>query len=495
MSAPSAAPTFFWHDYETFGAQPRRDRPAQFAGLRTDLDLEEIDAPAAWFCRPPRDQLPEPEAVLITGITPQRAEAEGLPEPEFAARIEAELARAGTIGTGYNSMRFDDEVTRHLFWRNLIDPYAREYANGCSRWDLLDVVRCAWALRPEGIAWPTGDDGKPSFRLPLLTAANGLAHDAAHDALSDVRATIALARLLRARQPRLWDFTLSLRHKDAVRRQIGAGRPFLHVSGRYKTERGCLAVVWALGPHPVNRNEVIVWDLEHDPRILAELDAATLRRRLFSPADALPAGETRLPVKTIHVNRAPIVIGNLAVIAEAGARFGIDLARAERHADLAARLPDLSAPLADTFARPPASGPVDVDEDLYGGFLGDADRRQLQRLRRMTPDQLATRLSFDDPRLDELVFRYRARHVPQTLTDVERARWARHCHERLHDGAGGATTLAEFQHRIDALADAAATRDDDRALTLLGALSDWARTLGGKGSGARIAPRQTGSSG
>jgi exodeoxyribonuclease-1 len=375
-------------------------------------------------------------------------------------------------------MRFDDEVTRHLFWRNLIDPYAREYADGCSRWDLLDAMRCAWALRPEGIDWPAGDDGRPSFRLPLLTAANGLVHDAAHDALSDVRATVALARLLRARQPRLWEFTLSLRHKETVRRQIGAGRPFLHVSGHYKVERGCMAVVWALGPHPGNRNEVIVWDLEHDPRILAELDAETLRRRLFSPADALPADEARLPVKTIHVNRAPIVIEDLRVLGRSGGRFGIDLDRARRHAALAAELPDLSGLWADVFARPAASAPADVDEDLYGGFVGDADRRQLQRLRALPPDRLGTRLSFADPRLDELVFRYRARHFPQTLSDTERARWERHRRDRLHDGAGGATTLAQFQRRIDTLAESATERDDDRALGLLEALADWAQALG-----------------
>ena len=477
MSAPSTAPTFFWHDYETFGAQPRRDRPAQFAGLRTDLDLEEIDAPVAWFCRPPRDQLPDPEAVLITGITPQRAEAEGLPEPEFAARIEAELAHAGTIGTGYNSMRFDDEVTRHLFWRNLIDPYAREYAQGCSRWDLLDVVRCTWALRPEGISWPMGEDGRPSFRLTRLTAANGLAHDNAHDALSDVRATIALARLVRARQPRLWDFALRLRHKDEVRLQIAAGRPFLHMSGHYPVERGCMAVVWALGPHPVNRNEVIVWDLDQDPEILARLDAGTLRRRLFTATSDLPDGETRLPLKTIHINRAPIVIGNLNVLGDAGGRFGIDLARAQRHAGIAARLPDLSALWADVYARPPATAAIDVDEDLYGGFIGDADRRRLARLRALPPEDLATAVAFDDPRLDELLFRFRARNFAHTLSEAERARWTRQRRARLHDGVGGATTRAQFQARIEALVAAAAERDDTRARGLLEALMEWARTL------------------
>src|SRR5574343_1838216 len=222
--------TFLWHDYETFGARPRLDRPAQFAAIRTHADLNEIGEPAMLYCQPAPDYLPDPESCLITGITPQVCLEQGVPEHTFAARIEAELAQPGTIGVGYNTIRFDDEVTRHLFWRNLMDPYAREWQNGCGRWDLLDVVRCTWALRPEGIQWHSHDDGRPYFKLEHLSAANGLAHEAAHDALSDVRATIALARLIRERQPRLWDFCLRLRSNQAVLAEIGVGKPFLHVS-------------------------------------------------------------------------------------------------------------------------------------------------------------------------------------------------------------------------------------------------------------------------
>ena len=189
------AHTFFWHDYETFGAVPRRDRPAQFAGIRTDAELNEIGEPVEVFCRPTPDYLPEPQACLITHITPQKCLEDGVAERDFARVIEQELGATGTIGVGYNSIRFDDEVTRHLFWRNLIDPYAREWQNQCGRWDILDVVRTAYALRPEGINWPVGADGKVSFRLELLTQANGITHEAAHDAVSDVRATIALARV------------------------------------------------------------------------------------------------------------------------------------------------------------------------------------------------------------------------------------------------------------------------------------------------------------
>lgn len=468
--------TFFWHDYETFGRVPRRDRPAQFAGVRTDAGLREIDAPVMHHCRPAPDTLPDPESCLLTGITPQRCLESGLPEHAFAAAIERELARPGTVGVGYNSIRFDDEVTRFLFWRNLIDPYAREHRDGCGRWDLLDVLRCCHALRPEGIEWPRHADGRPSFKLEHLSAANGLAHEAAHDALSDVRATLALARLVKARQPRLWDFCLRLRSKHEVVREMGVGRPFLHVSGMYGTERGGLALVWPLAPHPTNRNEVIVWDLAHDPGELFTLDAAAVRQRLFTRAEDLPEGVTRLPLKTVHLNKSPVVISNLRTLSdERAAHWGIDVAQALRHAETAAlRGATLAGLWPEVYERPPPERPPDVDEDLYGGFVGDEDRRLLQRLRTLAPDDLAARRpAFADPRLDELLFRYRARNFPHTLTEAEQAQWHEHRVHRLHEGAGGVQTLEAFFAQIDALVETA----DERGQQVLEALVDYATEI------------------
>ena len=290
--------TFLWHDYETFGLNTRRDRPAQFAGIRTDAELNEIGEPLMIYCQPANDYLPDASSCLITGITPQHCLANGLPEYAFAAQIEQLLAEPGTIGVGYNTIRFDDEVTRFMFWRNLIDPYGREWQNDCGRWDLLDVVRMTYALRPAGIVWPVKEDGphagKPSFTLGDLARANGLLHESAHDALSDVRATIALARLIRTAQPKLFDFCLGLHKKDRVAAELGlpasreSARPFLHVSGMFPSERGCLAVMWPLATHPTNKNELLAWDLAYDPAELALLDVATLRQRLFSKSADLP---------------------------------------------------------------------------------------------------------------------------------------------------------------------------------------------------------------
>jgi len=474
-----SAHTFFWHDYETFGRVPRRDRPAQFAGVRTDADLNEIGAPVNIHCQPAPDTLPDPESCLLTGITPQACLAQGLPEHAFADAVEAQLGEPGTVGVGYNSIRFDDEVTRHLFWRNLMDPYAREWQNGCSRWDLLDVVRCTRALRPDGIEWPTHEDGRASFKLEQLTAANGLMHEAAHDALSDVRATIALARLIKQKQPRLWDFCLRLRSKHEVMAELAAaeraGAPFLHISGMYPAERGCLAVVWPLAPHPTNKNEVIVWDLAHDPAELFGLGHEAVRQRMFSKSADLPEGVTRLPIKTIHTNKSPVVIANLKTLSPAMAeRWGLDVGQALANAEAAKQgASKLAGVWEDVFERPQQRG-IDVDEDLYGGFVGNDDRRTLERLKALTPEALARQgASFNDPRLAELLFRYRARNFPATLNEAERVQWQAHCTHRLHEGAGGSVTLQAFFERVDELSENA----DERGQDILGALVDYATEI------------------
>jgi exodeoxyribonuclease I len=473
-----AQTTFFWYDYETFGVVPRRARPSQFGGIRTDADLNEIGQPLMLHCQPANDFLPEPQSVLITGILPQRCLELGVPEHQFAATIERELALDGTIGVGYNSIRFDDEITRFMFWRNLIDPYAREWQNGCSRWDLMDVVRCCWSLRPEGIHWPTYQEGemagRPSFKLEHLTAANGIGHEAAHDALSDVRATLALARLIKNKQPKLWEFCLKLRKKDAVSAEIGYGKPFVHLSGMYPVERGFLAVVWPLAPHPTNKNEVIVWDLSQDPRELQTLDVDTVRRRMFTRQSELPEGELRLPIKTIHINKSPIVIGNLKVLGDAAKRWNLDVDAAMQNAQHAAAMGrSLEGLWGDVFMRDHGPAP-DVDEDLYGGFVGNEDRRSLQRLLELSPAQLANkRPAFADPRLDELLFRYRARNFENTLTDEERQAWLQHRVARLHEGAGGALNLATLFEQIDTLAETA----DERGQALLAGLYDYAESI------------------
>ena len=484
--------TFLWHDYETFGLNPRRERPSQFASIRTDAELNEIGEPVMIYCQPANDYLPDPQSCLLTGITPQLCLERGLPEHAFAAQIEGLLAEPGTIGVGYNTIRFDDEVTRFMFWRNLIDPYAREWQNDCGRWDILDVVRMAYALRPEGIVWPRKPDDRkpddtratrPSFKLEDLARANGLLHETAHDALSDVRATIALARLIRTAQPKLFDFCLGLHKKDRVAAELGlpasqqTAQPFLHISGMFPPERGCMAVMWPLATHPSNKNEVLAWDLAHDPSELPLLDVATLRQRLFSKSADLPESVQRLPLKSVHLNKSPMVVRKLQTLnSELAAKWGIDIEAALVNAEKARALPDMSAIWPEVFSRAKEATP-DVDEDLYGGFVGQADRRRLNQLRALSPAELAhSRTGFDDDRLAELLFRYRARNFSETLSPEETERWEAHRVARLLEGEGGARNVDALFADIDAQAETAqgATAQGE---ILLGALYDYAELI------------------
>ena len=473
--------TFLWHDYETFGAQPRRDRPAQFAAIRTDAKLNEVGDPIMLYCQPAPDFLPDPVSCLITGITPQQCLEWGVPEHKFAATVEAAFSQPGTIGVGYNTIRFDDEVTRFMFWRNMIDPYAREWQNGCGRWDLLDVVRMTYALRPEGIEWPRREDGRPSFKLEHLAKANGLLHEAAHDALSDVRATIALARLIRERQPKLFDFCFGLHKKDKVSAEMGMHlapalrQPFLHVSGMFPAERGCIGLVAPLAMHPTNKNEVLVWDCSYDPAELFGLDADTVRLRMFSRSADLPEGVTRLPIKSIHLNKSPMLVGNLKTLSPAQAeRWGIDVAQGLVHARALQDGPDLAALWSKVYQRPAASEETDVDEDLYNGFVGNNDRRKLENLRGETAEKLAAaRPSFEDERLTEILFRYRARNFPASLNEAELQRWEQHRAAKLFDGLCGARTVEQLFAEIDTLSEEA----DERAEEILGALYDYAESI------------------
>lgn len=427
-------PTFLWHDYETSGADPMRDRPLQFAGIRTDMDFRPVGEPVMLYGKPATDSLPHPQATLITGITPQQAERDGVIEAEFAAAVNEQLAAPGTCGVGYNSLRFDDNVTRHLLYRNFHDPYAREWQNGNSRWDLIDLARMCHALRPDGITWPRREDGAPSFRLEDLATANHLQQERAHDALSDVEATIGLARLLRDKQPRLWDWYFTLRRKRTVLGMIDVPNmtPLLHVSSRYPASRGCLSMIVPLAMHPTRGTEVIVANLDTDPDDLIQLDAEAIADRLFTPAADLPEGVQRVGLRTVHVNRSP-ALAPLSVLKHTDtARLGLDVQKCLDNAERLRRANGLANKVREVYATatdlPPAADP---ELALYGGFLPDADKPLLERVRATPPAQLDGDFPFRDPRYPELLFRYRARNWPHTLDANEQARWEDFRRQRL----------------------------------------------------------------
>ena len=462
--------TFFWYDLETFGRSPRTSRISQFAAIRTDTDLNPIGEPVSLFCRPADDFLPEPEAALITGITPQHALAAGLCEAEFMAVLHEQFSQPGTCALGYNSIRFDDEFIRFGLYRNFFDAYEREYAGGNSRWDLLDVMRMFYALRPEGLQWPLRDDGLPSFKLEDLAKANGCFEGEAHEALSDVRSLINLARRAKTAQPRLWDYALKLRDKEFVAGIIAPHKRqvVLHVSGQFSAERACSALMLPLMPHPLIKNRVIAVELTPEALKLLDYTAEEIAGNIFTKRSLLPEGESRIGIKEIQHNHCPVVVAlnsvNEAELVRWGidaVRLKIDIASAEIvRGELLANIEIITDKLAKVFSRPRSGEPADPDAALYDGFIERADKLKFGKAR---SSKGRDPLVFIDPRLSELYFRYKARNWPESLTGGESNQWRDFRKSRLTPDA-----LADYTQQCRALAEA----HPDKA-GVMQALLDW----------------------
>lgn len=478
--------TLYWHDYETWGEVPAIDRPSQFAGVRTDEDLNIIGEPLMIYCKPAPDVLPKPEACLITGLLPGVAEEKGLPEYQFIARIHAELSRPGTCGVGFNSIRFDDEVTRYTLYRNFYDPYEREWRNGNSRWDIIDMVRMTRALRPDGIEWPNYDDGRPCFKLEMLTKANGLIHAAAHDALSDVYATIAVAKLIKTRQPKLYDYAYKLRDKRFVASMIDidSHKPLLHISSRFPSENGNAALVLPLAMHPTNKNSVIAFNLATDPGALLSLSVDELRVRLYTRTEDLPEGVERLSLKEIHFNKTPMLLPANMLDDATAQRLQIDKSLCEQHWNRLRNLTlieqqQLQQTLFQLYRENNFAEKTDPEQMLYSGFFDDQDKRLINRVRQADAETLANgSFEFRDARLAEILFRYRARNFPASLTPDEQARWKAFCQWRLtNKEAQSSLTLPEFYARLAQLAaDASLSEQQQLLLRNLQAYADALQT-------------------
>lgn len=436
---------YFFYDLETFGLNPKKDRIAQFAGIRTDLELNIIEPPVTLYCQPSADYIPNPESLLITGITPEECEEKGITEAEFSDRIKALFSQPNTTILGYNTIRFDDEMIRYLFYRNFIDPYAHTWQNNNSRWDLLDVMRATFALRPEGIHWPMsptethGSDETQtvSLRLEDLTKANNLSHEKAHDALSDVYATLELAKLVRKKQPRLFDYFFQHRRAKTLKETFKLTQnqasfshtPLVHVSGMFGAERQYLSIIMPIAYHPWNTNAVISIDLMGEIEPLLNQTAEELKSYLFTKKEHLPEGLSPIPIKLIHLNKAPI----LAPIGVLQNRYPTTLNQAkirENQQKLMTALVEVQRKVATIFAEkytfnPTEEEPVpDPEEELYAGFFEANDQQYMATIRDLSFDELAHQsFDFDDPRLSPLLFRYRARNAFYSLSEIEKKIW------------------------------------------------------------------------
>lgn len=399
----------------------------QFAGQRTDMELKHIGEAVNCLVRLNDDTLPSPEAIMVTGITPQRTVDEGYSEAEFARILVDEVFTPDTIAVGFNSVRFDDEFVRHLLWRNFHDPYEWSWRDGRSRWDILDVIRMTRALRPEGIEWPVDAEGRATNRLELITRLNGIVHAQAHDAMSDVEALIDVTRLIRQRQPQLYEYLLQIRDKKEVKKLVNLDdkRPFVYSSGRYDSDHNKTTVAFPIAPAP--NGNVLVYDLRYDPADFVLLDEKALADKVFATWEQRQADDfVRLPVKQLQYNRCPAV-APLGVLAAGDGWQKINLSEADIQANMRVLLahPEFAERLRTVFERSrdyPTSD--DPEAQLYDGFLGDRDRLRVEAVRNASEDELADfHPEFVDERLPALLLHYKARSFPRTLSEAEATEW------------------------------------------------------------------------
>ncbi|NTS78564.1 exodeoxyribonuclease I [Catenovulum sp. SM1970] len=472
----SNQPSILWHDYETWGASPKHDHPSQFAAIRTDLDLNPIGDPANFYCYPPADYLPNPEACLITGITPQLTFAKGTNQHLFMQKVMKQMLQANTCSAGYNTLRFDDEVTRYSAYRNLMEPYAREWKNGNSRWDIIDMVRACFALRPEGIEWPEREDGAPSFKLELLSQANGLEHANAHDALSDVWATIGMAKLIKTKQPKLYQYLWELRDKRKVAELIDEQNlvPLVHTSSKISAFQGCTTWIVPVAWHPVNKNAFIALNLALDPEPLLNMTTDDIANLLFSKEEDLMEGESRLPIKLIHTNKCPVLAPAKTLTEENAERLGIDRATCLKNlAFIKQHQQQISQSLIDFYTQQEFEEEKDVDHMLYSGFFNQSDVQLMNQLHQMPIEQLVNSSpAFSDNRLQQLWFRFKARNYPESLAAQELTKWQLHCQEKLTGNSNkGCLNAQEFVTDLENL-----TRNgklSDEKMAILKALYDY----------------------
>ncbi len=425
-TTPTPQPTLFFYDLETSGIDPRKQRVMQFAGQRTDLELNLIGEPFNLMVALSDEVLPDPGAIMVTGITPQKAVEEGYTEAEFAQIFQDEVCVPGTTIVGFNSVRFDDEFMRYTLYRNFYDPYEWAWKNNCSRWDLLDVVRMTRALRPEGINWPVTAEGAATNRLELLTKENGLAHENAHDALSDVLALIDVAKLIKTKQPKLYDYLYKMRHKKEVEQLVDLkkAQPFVYSSGRYPKETLHTTVAFPLAESG-RAGSVLVYDLRHDPALWIDKSVEELQSlRFVKWEDRQKPDYQPFPVKELAFNKCPAVAPIGTLDGPTWERLELSLESVEHHKTSLLKS-DLAKKMQAVFDRQAFKSSDDVDAALYDGFVNNEEDKTKMRAVRAADKQAMASLSlqFKDSRLNGLLLRYKARNYPTSLSEEEKAQW------------------------------------------------------------------------
>jgi exodeoxyribonuclease-1 len=407
---------FAFYDLESTGISSAFDQPLQFAAILTDGEFREIER-VNMRCQIAPHIIPSPWALAVTGVRPEQLTDPSLPTLfEFTQEIGALIERwSPAIWTGFNSIRFDEEMLRQAFYQNLQpDVFATQF-NGNTRFDVLTALYAVWYRQPDLFEWPVEADGRVRFKLDRIAPLNGFASHNAHDALGDVEATIHIARQIAQRAPVLWAELLANRDKAHVQASLATFQPMALVErfggGPPRATVGCFC-----GTSASNPSQAAFFDLEAaDPADLLSADDATV----FAAVDATPK-----VIRAFSINKSPALLSVPAPTAEQVRRAEViantPVFRARAGEALAARFPeDLAAP------TPP------VEKQIYGGFYGHADKALLAEFQRADwPRRQEIAATIVDPRLRQLGRRLVAFHAPELLSAEERRRYQAWLRER-----------------------------------------------------------------
>lgn len=434
-------PTFFIYDYETFGLHPASDRPVQFAGIRVNYTLNIIEKIKFFYCRIPNDYLPNPESVLITGITPQFTINHGLNEAEFAYHIFNILNIPNTCIVGYNNIHFDDEFTRNIFYRNFCDPYSWAYQNGNSRWDLLPVLKTFYSLCPNKIKWPINANNQISFRLTDITNSNAIQHVHAHNAKSDVYAALEIMKLLKTAQPKLFQFLYNHRTKNQLKKIIDLNQmnPLLYISNKiHDKHKNFINFLAPIAWHPTNHNILIAYNLSNNIDNLLYCDIDLIRKNLYHHQKKIHNVLNNISLQLIRLNACPILIPinffdkNHDIIDCTKNIFlnyqyylsNLNLLKTNMNNNMYLKINKLCNIIQSYMNDKILNNQTHVDNQLYRGFFNYQDQKTIKKIRNTSIEKLSTiDLNGIDTRLKSLLFFYRARNFHCTLNSQEQKKW------------------------------------------------------------------------
>jgi exodeoxyribonuclease-1 len=500
-----ASLTFLVKDYETFSLNTKESAVSQFAAIRTDENLNEIEEPMNIYCSLSKDVLPSPTAALITGVTPQMIEAykkdrsqEVHNENWFINKISYQLSRASTCTLGYNNLSFDDEVTRNLLYRNFRDPYEREWRNGNSRFDVYPLVIATNVLRPELLKFPDAIDSKtgevsinkrtnkpnPSFRLEELSTANGIIHENAHDALSDVRATIGIIKLIKDKDPEFFNSMFDKRIKNNVKKWLSEreDKPFIYMSPFFGKEDNSLGVMYKIADHPTNSNAIIAYNLRKNPDNLINLGTENLESVLFaSKEELLEQNLERIGLQIIKVNQCPM-LADLVDIKDRALDLGLNGAELrENKKKIESNLNQIKEKVTIAYNRE-FEEETNPDRMIYsGGFFDKAEKEEMSRILKAVKNKELKEFEFLNPmsnsRLPEMLLRFKGRNFKDQMGVVDFEKWKNYCQNKINKADCGKDNynLEKYYNEIEELLKV--NSNNPKSTDILNALKNYGKSI------------------